>query len=142
MSVKSEANPVKLELAETTRGVRNSALPLDVVTDDGDVSTLKYVKPELDAGEGSNAAALLSGQRTPISRTSSKITQPQYNVFKSVDEIDYLPENALKEGLGIVKTLKSNIKTLELGNKMRKDVWLREIERCGDLYTRPVLYSL
>ena len=31
----------------------------------------------------------------------------------------------------MVKTLKSSIKTLELGNKMRKDVWLREIERCN-----------
>ena len=45
-------------------------------------------------------------------------------------EIDYAPENALKEGLGMVNALKANIKRLELGSKLRKDVWLREVERC------------
>ena len=104
------------------------------------------MKLELDAGSaalphsrGLNATTPTSAQRTPLSRTSSKVTQPQYTVYKAVDEIDYLPENALKEGLGMVKTLKSSIKTLELGNKLRKDVWLREIERCSHFVARCLL---
>ena len=59
----------------------------------------------------------------------SKPIPPSYRVFNSSDDINYRPEDALKEGLGMVKTLKANIKKLELGSKLRKDVWLREIER-------------
>lgn len=57
-----------------------------------------------------------------------------YKVYQSATDIPYQPENALKEGLGMVKTLKSNVKTLELGSKLRKDVWLREIEKCFTLF--------
>lgn len=52
-----------------------------------------------------------------------------YTSYKCAADIQYLPENALKEGLGMVKTLKGNIKKLELGSKLRQDVWLRDIER-------------
>lgn len=52
-----------------------------------------------------------------------------YAVHNSAEDIVYAPEDALKEGLGMVQTLKANIKKLELGSKLRKDVWLREIER-------------
>ncbi|CCM01707.1 uncharacterized protein FIBRA_03772 [Fibroporia radiculosa] len=51
-----------------------------------------------------------------------------YNLYGSVDEIDYLPENVFKEGLGMVKTIDANIKKLELGSKLREDVWVREVE--------------
>lgn len=53
-----------------------------------------------------------------------------YAKHQFAHEIDYAPEVALKEGLAMVNTLKLNIKKLELESKMRKDVWLREIERC------------
>ncbi|KAH9844070.1 Dynamin family-domain-containing protein [Rhodofomes roseus] len=92
-------------------------------------------KPDPDAGSdglgaqdyGANGPRL-PPRAAPLSRTSSKITQPLYKVFKSVEEINYLPEEALNEGLGMVKTIKANIKTLEVGSKLRKEVWLREIE--------------
>ncbi|CAL1702209.1 unnamed protein product [Somion occarium] len=51
-----------------------------------------------------------------------------FKEFHSADEINFVPENALKEGLAMVKTIKASIKKLEIGSKMRKDVWLREIE--------------
>lgn len=54
--------------------------------------------------------------------------RPLYRVYNSADDINYLPEDALNEGLSMVKTIKANIKKLELGSKLRKDVWLREIE--------------
>ena len=59
------------------------------------------------------------------------VAQPaRYTVYSSVDDIDYVPEEAMKQGLGMVKALDANVKKLELGSKLRKDVWLREIERC------------
>ena len=52
-----------------------------------------------------------------------------FDKHASADEIDYTPENALKAGLSYVKVIDKNVKRLELGSKMRKDVWLREIAR-------------
>lgn len=63
-------------------------------------------------------------------KDASTIAQPaRYTVYGSVDDINYEPEEAMKQGLGMVKALDANIKKLELGSKLRKDVWLREIER-------------
>jgi hypothetical protein len=52
-----------------------------------------------------------------------------YQLYESADNIPYTPEAALQAGLGMVKTLKAGIDKLELGSKLRKDVWLREIEK-------------
>ncbi|RPD61950.1 hypothetical protein L226DRAFT_613292 [Lentinus tigrinus ALCF2SS1-7] len=51
-----------------------------------------------------------------------------YKVYRSADEIQYVPENALKEGLAMVKALKASIKKVDLGSKMRADVWQEEIK--------------
>ena len=40
-------------------------------------------------------------------------------VYRSADEIQYAPEDALKEGLAMVKALKASIKKVDLGSKMR-----------------------
>jgi hypothetical protein len=50
-----------------------------------------------------------------------------FRLYDSANDIVYTPEGALQEGLGMVKTLKVGIDKLELGSKLRKDVWLREI---------------
>ena len=31
----------------------------------------------------------------------------------------------------MVKTIREEIKKLKLGSKMREDVWMRELQRCG-----------
>ncbi|KAH8106194.1 hypothetical protein BXZ70DRAFT_422562 [Cristinia sonorae] len=51
-----------------------------------------------------------------------------YKKFGSPYEIDYAPEGALKEGLNMVKVLNTSIKKLDIGSKLRKDVWMREVE--------------
>ncbi|KAG2135905.1 uncharacterized protein EDB93DRAFT_1303704 [Suillus bovinus] len=51
-----------------------------------------------------------------------------YELYDSADHIAYTPEAALQAGLGMVKTLRAGINKLELGSKLRKDVWLREID--------------
>ena len=53
-----------------------------------------------------------------------------YKVYETAEEISYVPDGALKEGLGMVRALKASIKTIDLGSKMRQDVWAAEIEKC------------
>jgi len=50
-----------------------------------------------------------------------------FTVHKTVHEIQYNPEASLEEGLGMVKTIKETLKHLELGSKLREEVWDREI---------------
>jgi hypothetical protein len=52
-----------------------------------------------------------------------------YTVYDSAADISYVPETALKEGVGMVKEIREGIKKLELGSKLRQEVWLREMER-------------
>ena len=71
-----------------------------------------------------------AGAQQPL--PSQDAPAPQQIFFKKhnvVDDIQYAPEDALKEGLGMVKTLQASIKKLDFGSKLRKDVWMREIER-------------
>lgn len=73
----------------------------------------------------------LSGSlAVPNTKVESVIEPTLYQLYDSADEITYTPDNALHEGLGMVKTLKVGIEKLQLGSsKLRKDVWLREIDR-------------
>lgn len=51
-----------------------------------------------------------------------------YKVYKSADEIEYSPESALQEGVAMVREVKHHLKKIELGSKLRKDVWMNEVE--------------
>jgi len=52
---------------------------------------------------------------------------PLYATYAFAYEIAYTPENALQHGLNMVKAIKREVQKLELGSRMRKEVWLREI---------------
>ena len=52
-----------------------------------------------------------------------------FSVFENAQAIDYIPEGALKEGIGMVKSIKDALKKLQLGSKLRQDVWAREINK-------------
>ena len=54
--------------------------------------------------------------------------EANYKVYNSADEIDYTPENALQEVVAMVRDVSYSLKKIELGSKLRKDVWLGEIE--------------
>jgi hypothetical protein len=54
--------------------------------------------------------------------------EPNYKLYKSADDIEYTPENALTEGVSMVKDVSNSLKKIELGSKLRKDVWMKEIE--------------
>ncbi|KAI0829426.1 hypothetical protein BC628DRAFT_1501297 [Trametes gibbosa] len=51
-----------------------------------------------------------------------------FKKYQSISEIDYVHEEALKEGLGMVKTIKINLKSLNVDSKMRQEVWMKEIK--------------
>jgi hypothetical protein len=79
----------------------------------------------------------------PADQPQQPAAPTAYTSFRSSAEINYTPEEALRQGLGMVSAMDTGIKTLDLGNKMRKDAWMRDIERCvkrfGDIirYMRP-----
>ena len=52
-----------------------------------------------------------------------------FTVHEDASEITYVPEDALKEGLGMIKTIKQTLTKLELSSKLRAEVWDREITK-------------
>jgi hypothetical protein len=69
----------------------------------------------------------------PQQRDQNHQEQPEnvrpihFTVYESSDDIVHTPEAAFKQGLGMVKVIKESLKKLELGSKLRRDVWDREI---------------
>lgn len=59
----------------------------------------------------------------------SLLPKESYKTYHSVDEIPYTPENALAEGVQMAKTIGSYLNQIDPGSQLRKDVWLREVER-------------
>ena len=54
--------------------------------------------------------------------------EPDYKLYDTVNDINYTPENALTEGVAMVRDISSSLKSIELGSKLRKEVWMKEIE--------------
>jgi hypothetical protein len=52
-----------------------------------------------------------------------------FTIHTDASEITYIPEDALKEGLGMVKTIKQTLTKLELSSKLRAEVWDRELTK-------------
>lgn len=54
----------------------------------------------------------------------------QFNtVHKPTSDILSPPETVLKQGSDMVESIEEAIRKLEIGSQLRKDVWLKEIER-------------
>lgn len=51
-----------------------------------------------------------------------------YKSYASSTDIIYTPEEALREGLNMVSAISSGLDTLDLGTRMRKDVWARTVD--------------
>ncbi|KAG1886363.1 uncharacterized protein F5891DRAFT_1120509 [Suillus fuscotomentosus] len=85
---------------------------------------------ELSFSDSGHDDTPLSGSLVASNIKVESVIEPTlYHLYEFADEITYTPEHALHEGLGMVKTLKIGIEKLELGSsKLRKDVWLREID--------------
>lgn len=59
----------------------------------------------------------------------SLLPKESHKTYRSVDEIQYTPENALAEGVQMAKTIGAYLNQIDLGSQLRKDVWLREVEK-------------
>jgi hypothetical protein len=59
----------------------------------------------------------------------AKNNSKYFTAFQNAREISYLPEDALKEGFGMVKAIKESLKQLEVGSNLRREVWDREITK-------------
>ncbi|KAG1892548.1 hypothetical protein F4604DRAFT_1699937 [Suillus subluteus] len=105
---------------------------------------LSESKPNLsDRGTTAPSNVVLNSQHNLSSAPDVKNFKPEpepphrqtmhepvlYQLYDSANNISYTPEAALQAGLGMVKTLKAGINKFELGSKLRKDVWLREIDK-------------
>lgn len=69
-------------------------------------------------------------------------SKTSYDIYSKPEDIEYTPENALKNGLGMVNTMEAALEKLELGSELRKEVWLREIERYAFTYRVSALRRL
>lgn len=59
--------------------------------------------------------------------------EPNYTPYTNVRDIEYTPEAALQQGLGMVEAIKAVISKLQVGSKLRSDVWSREIKKYAGL---------
>ncbi|THV08632.1 hypothetical protein K435DRAFT_883341 [Dendrothele bispora CBS 962.96] len=66
----------------------------------------------------------------------------QYTVYTSANDISYEPELALKEGLGMVKTIRTSMQNLKVGSKLRQEVWLRELKSLEEETTPKTLIAV
>lgn len=57
-----------------------------------------------------------------------------FTIYQNTSEITYIPEDALKEGLGMVKTIKQTLTKLELSSRLRADVWHGELTKSVHQY--------
>ncbi|KAK7470729.1 hypothetical protein VKT23_002151 [Stygiomarasmius scandens] len=79
-------------------------------------SVLSIFRPDASNGPHMNEV---------LHRESSRM---QYTEYTTPGDIPYEPELALKEGLGMVKTIKKCIQNLQFGSKMRQSVWSRDLK--------------
>ena len=57
------------------------------------------------------------------------VDQPTFLMHQTAAEIAYRPEGALSQGVAMVKALEFTVKKLDLGSRLRKEVWQREIDK-------------
>ncbi|KDQ65115.1 hypothetical protein JAAARDRAFT_188367 [Jaapia argillacea MUCL 33604] len=122
---KTEPANVKAEVSDAARVFIERGLPVP-----------SYISTHArSAASGSQSTALVKQTSDVVMQdlaesatVSSQPVQPLFTVYETAEDIPYTPESALQQGLGMVKTIKTNIKKIELGSKLRKDVWLRDIE--------------
>ncbi|EMD41186.1 hypothetical protein CERSUDRAFT_91948 [Gelatoporia subvermispora B] len=50
------------------------------------------------------------------------------SVYQATGEFSYEPQDALKEGLEMVKTIKTNVAKIDAGSSLRRDVWEKELK--------------
>ncbi|KAG5637833.1 hypothetical protein H0H81_003038 [Sphagnurus paluster] len=121
ISTMNTTNKIKPEPHDAARVFLDRGLPVPAYVQNQSLGFPSHATPivakneDVTMGDSSNLPA------EPAKR-------PLFTIYSSPDEIQYNPEESLKEGLGMVKSIKASLKNLQLGSKLRQDVWMRELE--------------
>ena len=51
----------------------------------------------------------------------------KYKTYQAASDIDYDPEVAIQEGIEMINTLEESLGKMSIGNKLREQVWHREL---------------
>lgn len=79
------------------------------------------------ASEVLKTQTFVKAEPSDIEQSMNPPPVPLYTRYASVQDITYTPETALQQGLAMVKAIQKEVLPLELGNRMRKEVWFREV---------------
>ncbi|KAG6813480.1 hypothetical protein H0H92_010505 [Tricholoma furcatifolium] len=118
-SITAKSTAVKEEQTEGARAFLQRGTPISA-----------YDK--INATSSSQRRAVAKSEDVVMEDATVSALQPKctfFTVYDSSKDIAYTPENALKEGIGMVKSIRSSLKDLQLGSRLRQDVWMRELER-------------
>jgi hypothetical protein len=130
------SNRVKAEPADASRAVCPS-FPL---------FSPDYVESFLDSQSSQEACHTRQVRELFIFCSSTELSQGEagnvavvapaavslFRTFATAADIEYSPELSLKEGMGMVTTLRNHVNNMKLGSKLRQEVWLRELKRFVD----------
>ncbi|KIM23722.1 hypothetical protein M408DRAFT_27677 [Serendipita vermifera MAFF 305830] len=68
--------------------------------------------------------------------------RPTFPSYNGPEEILYTPESVLDHGLAMVKTAEASISELDVTNRMRLDVWKRDLQRLKTTSTQKTMIAL
>ncbi|KAK0453568.1 hypothetical protein EV421DRAFT_2030518 [Armillaria borealis] len=105
-----------------------------------------YVQESASSTTGTPKAEPETQQDAPLGSSSSRLAVQRpvmlYSVYNSAGDVPYSPEGALQEGLGMVRSIEQGLGKLQLGSKLRQDVWHRELENLRGQTTPKTLIAI
>ncbi|KAK0486897.1 hypothetical protein EDD18DRAFT_1192269 [Armillaria luteobubalina] len=105
-----------------------------------------HVQESASSTTGTHKVEPETCQDAPWNSSSSRLDtqRPEmlYYVYNSASDIPYSPEGTLQEGLGMVKSIERELEKLQLGSKLRQDVWHRELENLRGQTTPKTLIAI
>ncbi|KAJ3937366.1 MAG: hypothetical protein NXY57DRAFT_981850 [Lentinula lateritia] len=104
--------------------------PLSMSASVNTTSSNVQVKPEPVSGSlTANSSHLFCNMDDTHSPNASPVSaeRKKYTVYRSVGDVPYSSESALREGLEMVQCLRAYMGKLNLGSKLRQNVWNKDL---------------
>ncbi|KAG8926319.1 hypothetical protein FRC02_008968 [Tulasnella sp. 418] len=92
----------------------------------------------------SNKSGIKSEPVDNVTGTSRSFPVPPapYVKYNSHQEIIYTPEGALSAGSAMIKVVKEKVRHLEIGSKLRKDVWKKDLDKLSNATSPATLIAI
>lgn len=129
VNIKSEPRDINISERFATNSVRSSVGP--TVANAASNRATGTPQPKNSNANTVNVSA--SGQGTiPFRRVEDDRVPKKlvYSIYRNANDINYTPEGVLSEGHAMAKAMKQQLSKLHVGNKMRQEVWRKEVTRC------------